>query len=618
MGEDLLRPRYPDLQPHHHFQQQSPPLPPPQQHFGYGPHNSVPNGEEEPYTIKCICGFADDDGNTVLCEQCNTWQHIECYYYPTLAVPDVHKCADCSPRPLDSTGAAQRQHRQRNLVNTTDERRIKRTTNKGQKRAKTRDQNPSVAQQNGWPHADPVTLDTRNGIPWDQPPPAKRPKTNHRTSTSISTTKPVPLRDINGLQDQPVFKPPKLPLANCPSDYLSPDFIHLHRDQSNFTIAPANTHLNIDVANLLAKWLDDLDAFENVTQGKAQGDVFKYLPTPIEDVEAPIHQYSREDTSALFHGHHPVWKYVTVDRDTASGQMIGEIRGTIGLLNDYIAEPANDWERLRHPDHFVFFHPILPIFIDCRREGTLLRYVRRSCKPNIKIQTIITGEREYRFCFTAMEDIARGAELTVGWDLRYHPQLRDSVSSATDGKKMSADERTYLQNSIQTILAHFGDCACEDADNQACLMGRFDHRLASAGLDTTPPQPAKPGRKRKSMKRTPPRMVIDGISRAASEALQQEDDHDDSRSTSRSTHSKTSREGTPVTSATRDVTQELGPGLSERDKKKLIQQEMLFNKLEHDKQHGPRKKKRTSGSNVNTPSASNTVCEVSVGRTDSC
>ncbi|RJE18150.1 hypothetical protein PHISCL_09517 [Aspergillus sclerotialis] len=64
--------------------------------------------EEEPYTIKCICAFEDDDGNTVFCEGCETWQHIECYYEGN-AVPEVHNCVDCEPRHLDGEKATLRQ-----------------------------------------------------------------------------------------------------------------------------------------------------------------------------------------------------------------------------------------------------------------------------------------------------------------------------------------------------------------------------------------------------------------------------------------------------------------------------------------------------------------------------
>jgi len=51
---------------------------------------------EESSIIRCICSFDDDDGLTVLCEICNTWQHIDCYY-PNRDVPEVHKCVRCEP-----------------------------------------------------------------------------------------------------------------------------------------------------------------------------------------------------------------------------------------------------------------------------------------------------------------------------------------------------------------------------------------------------------------------------------------------------------------------------------------------------------------------------------------
>ena len=73
--------------------------------------------DKEEYRIKCICGFDQDDGNTVFCELCSTWQHTECYFtdkhgsVPTteeLANID-HFCVDCRPRWLDSDGARRRQ-----------------------------------------------------------------------------------------------------------------------------------------------------------------------------------------------------------------------------------------------------------------------------------------------------------------------------------------------------------------------------------------------------------------------------------------------------------------------------------------------------------------------------
>lgn len=73
------------------------------------------NANEADDTIECICGFPDDDGNTVLCETCNTWQHIVCYWRSAEKVPDVHECVNCSPRPVDTVFAKETQRRRKNL-----------------------------------------------------------------------------------------------------------------------------------------------------------------------------------------------------------------------------------------------------------------------------------------------------------------------------------------------------------------------------------------------------------------------------------------------------------------------------------------------------------------------
>lgn len=151
----------------------------------------VPEGEAElePYTIKCTCHFEQDDGATVLCEECDTWQHIECYY-PTKVVPEVHICADCQPRAVDPKRTGERSRRRREQNGVPDRRGGgggRRSVAKAPKK-KPKDLNQLDPSSNGGPDpVKPVTpspSDRKHGAARDQPPPAKRPKTTHRASTA--------------------------------------------------------------------------------------------------------------------------------------------------------------------------------------------------------------------------------------------------------------------------------------------------------------------------------------------------------------------------------------------------------------------------------------------------
>jgi hypothetical protein len=111
--------------------------------FGWSSPSAFSNGspaldgtidEEESSTIKCICGFPDDDGNIVLCETCDTWQHIVCYYESPEHILEIHECVDCSPRLVDLKRAAEQQRRLRELHNI-GERKVKpKTATKGHKK----------------------------------------------------------------------------------------------------------------------------------------------------------------------------------------------------------------------------------------------------------------------------------------------------------------------------------------------------------------------------------------------------------------------------------------------------------------------------------------------------
>jgi len=588
MGENLHRPIYAGNQLNA-LSHLSPGPPDPQ------PDADVTAEEEEPYTIKCICGFDDDDGETVLDEHCNTWQHVLCYYYPDYDVPDLHLCVDCRSRELDAEAASLRQQRRRRQEpnNSSENGRHRRAQARPSKK-RTKDSRDLVPEQNGFTGHETPGLDRSKSGLRDQQPPNKKPKLSHRHTPSIT----VVGRSVSESQipSGPFTDATKFPLAECPPDFLSPEFIHIHQ-RPDFVPATANTHVNLSMANLISHWLDDKEAFSQVTDGKTQDQVLIQAVQSIEDLEQPIIKQYYEDKSVTFHGSHPVWPYLTVENDVLVGEMLGELRGGIGLLDNYKADPRNNWDKLRHPEHFVFFHPALPLYIDCRAEGTLLRHARHSCRPNMDLKTIITGERELRYCYTAVNNIPRGTELTLPWEFRFDEQWLECLQ-ALGTQQTTPEHLQYLSNRVNTVLAHFGGCACESVQNE-CLIARFDKRapgIVRAYANTT--NVPKKGRKPKKGAHG---VQLQYASRSGSEAVIHDDEHEETRSASRSSRSKT-REASPSEALANDGTAEI-IGLSERERKKLIQQERLFNKMEHDEQNGQKKKKRASGTNM--PSAIN-------------
>ena len=112
--------------------------------------------------IKCICAYVDDDGSTVYCEQCRTWQHSECYYYNDGGVlPDLakieHYCSDCKPRHLDHRAAHERQKRKREYLGLEETKVKKPSTAKTHKRKM---KLSDAGLTNGWPEGEREFIET--------------------------------------------------------------------------------------------------------------------------------------------------------------------------------------------------------------------------------------------------------------------------------------------------------------------------------------------------------------------------------------------------------------------------------------------------------------------------
>jgi hypothetical protein len=569
--------------------------------------------EEESSTIKCICGFSDDDGNTVLCEKCDTWQHIVCYYESAHHVPDVHECTDCHPRLVDAKSASDKQRLRRELNNVGERKTKPKTATKNHKK-RVKDPLGSV-QPNGWAvHSNNdlhYNSERKSGSPRDQPPPNKRPKTSHRTSGSVSMLSQAPAlvpgsrkRASSTMHNghSPVKSPTN---PDGPNEEFSLEFMNLYRQQE---VPPpdSNSFLDIRVANDLSLWLNDREALAEATGGKEPAQVFERIASPIEELDAlapNILKQTEEDTSITAHGLHPRWQFLTIETVVPVGAYIGELKGRIGRKDDYFLDPENRWDLLRHPEPFVFFPPHLPIYIDARQEGTTLKYIRRSCNPNVQMKILTQGpESGYHFCFIATQEIEPGEELTIGWeiDAQIYQRLGDSLTNG-DIRKEGLKK---IEPWVACVLSNFGGCACDTSRGRECLLERA--RRPNVYADPTPPAKSK-GRKSKKTQVSPLSTGHATNSRAGSEAFIRngaDDDNMDSRSTSGS-HKSSSRDITPATHFSVDGGE---AKISDRERRKIQQQERLFEQLEYDEQHkGKRGKRNSAGSTLNTPGLSSSV-----------
>lgn len=572
------------------------------------PKSALQDDGDEPYTIKCICAFVDDDGSTVFCERCETWQHIVCYY-DDQEVPDVHNCADCEPRALDGKRATERQRQLREQSDAGD-RKGRRSGSKTQKK-KTKDASSSSEQQqqqhNGWVSHE---RSGSNSTVRDNPPPTKKPRTNHRHSGSMSSSSGAPLlvpdnrrrRATSASNSASPTKSSSLPQIPL----YSQEFLHLYDNDRPKLDMAVNLLEKIGLARDLADWVHDPSTIAHVANGRNPKDIFIHLDEPLNPATWPaVSAQTKTDSSIDCDGKHPTWRFIKVENEVRKDEIVGEVRGKVGYLQDYCLDPNSRWQELRHPEPFVFFHPQLPLYIDSRQEGTPMRYIRRSCVPNVTLKTFVVDEVDCHFCFVANQNIPAGSELTATWYL--DPQLFSPINNFT---KQGSDGLVITESaaiSISNVLAHFGGCACSSTNT--CSLSNLDRRKLPKGWDTT--AKSQNGRRRRNKSKPALSPVSTGRtanSRSGSEIVraqdaQDDDDHGENRSTSGSVRDDPgSRDITPTGHSPNSALGASNNELSLRERRKIAAVEKKFERLEQDQHQTQKRKKRTSAQSSNVSS----------------
>ncbi|KAM5348337.1 hypothetical protein ACJ41O_008161 [Fusarium nematophilum] len=564
--------------------------------------------EEEPYTIKCICNFSDDDGNTIYCETCDTWQHIDCFYPDNrdeaISEDFSHSCAECKPRPLDRQKAIERTLR---LRNATAEEPIEKRTKRPPSKSHKKKSKPNDGQVNG--HVGPQE-NGKHGHPGDHPPPPKKAKSSHRSSQSVSSQAPKRSPSYGNARSNPAHPPSP---ATTPPD-LPEDFQIHHYSQGFYDLYSArdvpdshnNAFASLAIPTALSRWLRDPNTMRSEV-GRQHSEVFQKTPMNLEAKKPKLEV--RDATRTLDDGKALRWRYLNSAAPIEKDKPLIELNGEIGFQKDYCADPANLWADLSSPLPFVFFHPVLPLYIDTRQEGSLARYVRRSCKPNAQLDTYLSDESEYHFWIVSDRYISASEQITLPWDFRLEKSvdtrwlhllgLSDDESPTNAETPVDETEYIAISNWIDRILSEYGGCAC-DLDNN-CAFARF-HRQYLFGKTQIRPAPKKKQRKPKTQAISPTSTGPAANSRATSEAHNDEAADQDARSQSGSSRSKPpSRDLTPLRQGSFD---QLGilTEPTDRDKRKVAMVEDTFRRMEQ--QQPPRKKKRVSDGNSSNSSKS--------------
>ncbi|KJZ77979.1 hypothetical protein HIM_02616 [Hirsutella minnesotensis 3608] len=565
--------------------------------------HAVETVEEEPYTIKCICNFSDDDGNTIYCETCDTWQHIDCFYpdnrEEAIREDFAHSCAECKPRPLDRQKAIERTLRLRKAVIEQEvvDKKTKRPPSKShKKKAK-----PAEVQVNG---SLGPSEGGKHGSPNDQQPPPKKSKSSHRPSHSISS---------QPSKRSPSYGNPRPPPAHPPSPATTPpdlpDDFQIHHYSAGFCSlynehdvpdTRNNAFASLAIPTALSRWLREPDTMKQEV-GRTHPDVFQALPPNIDDKKPRLEV--KDSTRSLSPGTTLRWRSVKSTTAINKDIPLIELNGEIGFQKDYCVDPDNLWADLSSPLPFVFFHPILPLYIDTRKEGSLARYVRRSCKPNAQLDTYLSDGSEYHFWLVSDRFISANEQITLPWDFRLEKSvhsrwlhllgLSDDDAAAQDELDLDSSEYTAISNWIDRILSEYGGCAC-DLDNN-CAFARF-HRHYLFGR-TQGRSSKKKSRKSRNRTISPTSTSHATNSRAASEGHGNETTDNEIKNDVRS--KPPSRDRTPQQGQFDQLGILTEP--TDRDKRKVAMVEDSFRRMEQ--QQPPRKKKRVSDGTGNSTSS---------------
>jgi len=347
----------------------------------------------------------------------------------------------------------------------------------------------------------------------------------------------------------------------------------------------------------MSKWLQLEDKMREET-GQSHADVFVKLPPDIKSVGVKPEFGS---VKKMYRGAMLEWPCLSSPVAIEKAVPLIELNGQVGFQARYCAETKNRWVELTSPLPFVFFHPLLPLYIDTRKEGSEARFVRRSCRPNATLDTYLSDGLEYHFWLVSDRPIAAKEEITIPWDFRLPKDnltrwlrilgLDDEEANTPPEPFPDEGEYNGIAAWIHLVLSEHGGCACNLGTG--CAFARF-HRNYYGKTHPRPSAPKIKKRKPKAQHAISPTSTGHATnSRAPSEGHMEDVPEHDGRSVSGSSRSKPgSRDMTPT--ARQGSFDQLGilTEPTDRDKRKVAMVEDSFRRMEQQQEHKPPARKR--------------------------
>ncbi|KAG5518549.1 hypothetical protein PMAC_002945 [Pneumocystis sp. 'macacae'] len=373
--------------------------------------------------IRCICGMEEDDGFTIQCERCCVWQHAVCVGIDQLHVPDEYLCDLCLPRPLDVKKAVEKQRRRKEQESThassgsTHTRRRRHLCATAKSKVNIggikKPLSPSLKQEN-----------------------SRKPRTSHRAFA----------KDMeNRLQAMEKMDESNMGVDLC-LNY-----------NSEYSTIENNLVTSMGAKTYISVLLKDKSQIQTVSN-----DFFTSKNLPATSIRSAL---NFEFSSILRFSLH-------ADQFIESSQIIKEFKGEIYLQDEYKDDSINKYSFLLAPMPFVYFISDSKLCVDTRRYGTDSRFIRRSCKPNAKLITVVSDDDSYiHVALYSLTHIHSGSEITIdwSWDANHPANILESHEYIPE------DEIKYSQDLIYFVDE--SECACELGEE--CILFRLKRLFAN-------------------------------------------------------------------------------------------------------------------------------------------